>query len=98
MTEIYLSRYDRNGSVKPAETVAQDIVDRLLALETGPRGWTAVSRDAIAEIKRLRVAGDALTEWVHYDHRSDRCTGKFASKCVCGLVEHVKAWQDARGG
>jgi len=42
--------------------VTQDILDRLLALEAGPRGWTAVRRDAIAEIEQLRTAGDRLKQ------------------------------------
>jgi len=52
---------DRNGSVEPALMVVQDIVDRLLAIEAGPRGWTDVRCDAIAEIELLRTNVDEST-------------------------------------
>jgi hypothetical protein len=83
--------------------VVQDIVTRLREEVMWVQHKTntqivpdPLCQEAADEIERLRKAGDALTEWTQYNHRSDRCTGKFASKCVCGLDEHVKAWQEAR--
>ena len=74
---------DRNGSVEPAETVVQDIVTRLLALQTGPRRWSAVRLDAIAEIERLRELGDSMAYMMRYG--GDR-----------GWDEAIDAWQEAR--
>jgi hypothetical protein len=86
--------------------VVQDILDRLLALEAGPRGWTAVRRDAMAEIERLRNLVDDLIPFaindveqglrVAEEGHSDQCDDCMWYESSLEWKKRIDAWQEAR--